>query len=87
MEIDNEEDETVDLSIETTLSKQRRLECRQIVQEIKNFGIGQRQVLYLIQLLAFELENREVMLSILSAVKTNREEIKDNIIEIPTGND
>lgn len=35
--------------------------CRQIVREVNNFGISQRQTLLLIYLLASELENVEHM--------------------------
>ena len=38
--------------------------CRQIVREINNFGISQRQALMIIYLLAQELENIEQMRAI-----------------------
>jgi hypothetical protein len=39
--------------IELSLSKEKRAECREIVREIKSFGVrGQRQILYLIYLLS-----------------------------------
>ena len=38
--------------------------CRQIVSEIIDFGVSQDQIKTLIKLLAFELEERELMLSI-----------------------
>lgn len=43
--------------------------CRQMVREINNFGITQRQALLLIYLLASELENIEQMKSITSLVR------------------
>jgi hypothetical protein len=85
MEIDNEEmSENVELNIETTLSKEKRLECRQIVDEIRNFRVSQRQVLYLIELLALELENREVMISVTQAVKANRNKVEGSILALPS---
>lgn len=33
------------------------LQCRQIVKEIMNFGVNQRQIWYVMYLLAMELEN------------------------------
>ena len=43
--------------------------CRQIVKEINNFGITQRQTLLLIHLLASELENIEHMRAITRLVR------------------
>lgn len=43
--------------METKLSDQKRHECREIVKEIKSFGVNQRQILFLIDLLALELED------------------------------
>jgi hypothetical protein len=79
MTMDDTED-GIELKIETTLSKEKRMECRQIVQEIRNFRVSQRQILYLIQLLALELENRESMQSIINSVKENREKEKPLLI-------
>jgi hypothetical protein len=55
-----------------TQSEQRADEnasCRQIVREITNFGITQRQSMFLIYLLASELENVEHMQVITQLVK------------------
>lgn len=35
-------------------------QCREIVREIMNFGVNQRQVLVVMRLLAFELEDMDV---------------------------
>jgi hypothetical protein len=43
--------------------------CRQIVREINNFGISQRQALLVIHLLASELENVEHMRAITRLVR------------------
>jgi hypothetical protein len=43
--------------------------CRQIVREINNFGITQRQMLFLIYLLGSELENVEHMRAITKLVR------------------
>lgn len=43
--------------------------CRQIVDEISRFGISQRQRLFVIYLLALELENIDQMKTITSAVR------------------
>lgn len=43
--------------METKLSDQKRHECREIVREIKTFGVNQRQILFIIDLLALELED------------------------------
>jgi hypothetical protein len=43
--------------------------CRKIVREIAQFGVTQRQQMYLIYLLALELENIENMRAITSFLK------------------
>jgi poly(3-hydroxyalkanoate) synthetase len=43
--------------------------CRQIVKEISNFGVTQRQVLMVIYLLASELENVEQMRALTRIVR------------------
>lgn len=81
---DKKNENEVELKIETTLSKEKRLECRHIVQEIRNIQISQRQTLFLIELLALELEDRNIMLSILNSVKANREKVGGSILELPS---
>jgi len=70
-------------SIEGKLSKEKREEVQQIIQEIKNFGISQRQLLYLVYHLALNLEQREIMLAITNAVNANREQVKTETIVTP----
>ena len=43
--------------------------CRQIVREINNFGVSQRQTLFIVYLLASELENMEQARAITSLVR------------------
>jgi hypothetical protein len=43
--------------------------CREIVYEILNFGVSQRQLLIIIKLLSLELDNNEVMKSITEIVE------------------
>ena len=66
-------------NIEHELPKDKRQTCREIVKEIKEFGVNQRQILFLIHLLAMELENREAMAAISKVVGEVRK-------EIPVGN-
>ena len=47
--------------------------CRQIVKEIMSFGVSQQQLLLLIELLAFELENRDHLQRIASLLKDIRD--------------
>jgi hypothetical protein len=70
-------------NIEAKLAPKKRLECREIVQEIHKFGVSQRQMLYLIYLLSLELENREVMLALTDAVGANRDKIAISSLVIP----
>ena len=55
---------------------------RNIVSEILNFGVSQNEILKLIELLSLELEDRDVMLSIVDAIKSGNksEEIIENLI-------
>ena len=43
------------------VTAEKTLQCRQIVQEILNFGVTESQKVKIIQLLALELENRDFM--------------------------
>ena len=64
--------------IELKLSGKRREECRQIVQEIKSFGVrSQRQILYLIYLLSLEVEDPNTMKTIVDACKLGRKDLDD----------
>jgi hypothetical protein len=58
------------------LPANKRKECRDIVQEIKKFGISsQRQMLYLIYLLALEIEDQTTMKAIVNACKSGRKDL------------
>lgn len=43
--------------------------ARQVVQEIRNFGVSQQMTLKIIELLALELEDRAKMLGVVAAIK------------------
>lgn len=64
--------------IETKLSKEKRQECRGIVKTINDYGVSQRMKLYLIYLLALELENRDAMLKISKVVGECKDSIEDS---------
>ena len=70
-------------NIETKLPANKRNECREIVKEIKSFGVSQRQLLYLIYLLSLEIENRETMQALVKAVGENREKIAISGLILP----
>lgn len=71
-----EEDENYIVpNVEIKLSKEKRQACREIVREIKSFGVNQRQILYLIQLLVLEIENVDVMKKMITVIGESREEI------------
>jgi hypothetical protein len=67
-------------NIETKLPKRKRDECREIVKEIKDFGISQRQLLYTIYLLALELENVTAMKSLSKTIGEIREFLPVNAL-------
>ncbi len=70
-------------NIDTELSIDKRQACRDILLEIRDFGVSQRQILYLIQLLALELESRETMLALTKAVGENRENVPESKLILP----
>jgi len=47
--------------------------CREILNEILDFGVNQAQIITLIKLLSLELENRDLMLKIVNAVEDKNE--------------
>lgn len=81
--IDDPDAVFVQPNIDIKLSADKRRECRDIVKEIMNFGVSQRQVLFIVQLLALELESREVMLRLLKSVTDSREDVPTGMIEVP----
>lgn len=74
-------------NIETKLPKHKRDECRDILKEVRDFGVSQRQILFLIHLLALELENTDAMRAIAKAVGEVREFIPVNVIDVPENRD
>ena len=47
--------------------------CREILNEILDFGVNQAQIITLIKLLSLELESRSLMLKIVNAVEDKNE--------------
>lgn len=62
-------------NLDMSLRDDQKKDCRDIVMEIRKFGVSQRQILFIINLLALELENVEVMKEIRKAVSENREQV------------
>lgn len=82
---DNDEGNNVGFitpNIELKLSAQKRKECREILLEIRKFGVSQRQILYLIYLLSLELEDNVTMKSLVTAIGQNRENIKPESLDV-----
>lgn len=48
--------------------------AREIVHEIMNFGVNQQQIKQIINLLALELEDNNLMRSIVGLIKSNKTE-------------
>lgn len=69
-------------NIEMKLSAQKRKECREILLEIRKFGVSQRQILYLVYLLSLELEDNVTMRALVSAIGQNRENIKPESLDV-----
>jgi hypothetical protein len=70
--------------VETKLSKEKRIECRGIVKTINQYGVSQRMKLYLIYLLALELENRDSMMKIAKVVGECKDSIEDSMLIVDT---
>lgn len=52
---------------------QDRIQCREIISEIMNFGVTQSQILQLMFLLSLEIENVDTMKFLSSSVKKAQE--------------
>ena len=44
-------------------------QCRDIVKEVLNFGVNEFMILQIINLMAWELENREALIEVCNTVK------------------
>lgn len=64
--------------LDMKLSDKHKAECRDIAQEIKKFGINQRQLLFLIDILAMEVENNETMRAIRKATESGRDKAPED---------
>jgi hypothetical protein len=65
-------------NLDMKLSDRHKAECREIVSEIKKFGINQRQLLHLIDLLSMEVENNDVMRALRQVTREAREQSGDS---------
>tara|TARA_A100001515_G_scaffold145037_2_gene151470 strand:+ start:1020 stop:1301 length:282 start_codon:yes stop_codon:yes gene_type:complete len=54
---------------EAELEASQLVECRQIVRNVINFGVTEKQKIHLIYLLSLELESRDAMNIIVDSVK------------------
>lgn len=70
-----EGEEYIQPNIELELPVNKRKDCRDIVMEIRKFGVSQRQMLYIIYLLSLELEDNKVMKAIVKAIGENRKNV------------
>lgn len=62
----------VEPNIDVVLTPKQKGVCQEILRQIKEVCLSQRQYTFLINLLALELEDRETMLAIVGAVKATR---------------
>ena len=62
----------------------KAIQAREIAQEILNFGVSQFQLAKIIYLLSLELEDRNVLQQVGSAIKPLLEETDDNNCNIIT---
>lgn len=59
--------------LDMKLTPRQKQECRDIVLEIRKFGCNSRQKLFLIELLALECEDNNLLRNIKAAVEESRE--------------
>lgn len=64
-------------NLEMKLTDKQKKDCRDIVLEIKKFGINQRQLVFLIDLLALEIENMDSVRRIREVLRSEREKLPD----------
>lgn len=76
-----EGEEYIQPNIELDLPVNKRKDCRDIVMEIRKFGVSQRQLLYIIYLLSLELEDNATMRSIVKIIGENRKNVPVNSLE------
>ena len=59
-----------------------RSKARQIVQEIMNFGVSQSQIIYIIRMLALELEDVALMNSLNEVIATSERFATEAVSEV-----
>jgi len=59
--------------LDLTLSDKQKSDCWDILMEIRKFGINQRQLLFLIDILAMEVESNITMRAIRAATEAGRD--------------
>jgi hypothetical protein len=79
-----EGEEYIKPNIELDLPANKRKDCRDIVLEIRKFGVSQRQLLYIIYLLSLELEDNDIMRSIVKIIGEKRKDVPVNSLERPS---
>ena len=63
------------------------LECRQIVKNLVNFGVTEKQKIHIIYLLSLELESRDNMKKIIDTIKNINNESEDQKFILTNQND
>ena len=67
---------------DSELQAESTLKCREIVREILNFGVSESQKVKIIHLLSLELEDRNLMLSIVKSLKEMETFEENKIIDV-----
>lgn len=74
--------QVIPATIEKKLTPTQKDKCRNIVKTINEYGVNQREKLYLCELLALELEDRELMVLFSDAVKKCRTKLGESEKEL-----
>lgn len=58
-------------TLDSEVDIEKRIECREIVKRIREFGVSQGQIMYIIKFLAQELEDRDLMISLITTINSS----------------
>jgi len=67
---------------ETDVLLEKKIQCREIVREILDFGVTEGQKKIIIELLSLELEDRDMMVKISTLLKAEGKKDTIRIIDI-----
>lgn len=70
--------------VELTLTKERKLELRALLKTLNDYGMSQRDKLFLMYIMSLELESREAMVAIVDGISVADEYIPKKSLLAPS---